>query len=143
MTYFEELGGEALVSAIIDDFVERIFADTMIGYLFARANKDRVKRFEYEHAAQFLGGPVTYSGRPLREAHQKHPIMGGHFGRRRQILKTTLEKHGVPAHIVAAWLAHQDALKDDVTSDPVTQCNQDIAAQKIAAPKPSDPKEDP
>ena len=133
MTYFEELGGEAFVSAIIDDFVERIFADTMIGYLFARASKERVKRFEYEHAAEFLGANVTYSGRPLRDAHGKHPIMGGHFGRRRQLLKQTLEAHGVPAHIVSAWLAHQDALKDEVTSDPVTQCNQDAATSKIAA----------
>src|SRR5687768_10650618 len=112
MTYFEELGGELALAAIIDDFVERIFADTMIGFLFARASKARIKRFEYEHAAAFLGGPVTYSGRDMREAHAKHPILGGHYGRRRQILKNTLEKHGVPAHIVEAWLAHQDALKD-------------------------------
>jgi hemoglobin len=140
MTYFEELGGEALVSAIIDDFVERIFADTMIGYLFARASKERVKRFEYEHAAEFLGAKVTYSGRTLRDAHGKHPIMGGHFGRRRQILKQTLEAHGVPAHIVAAWLAHQDALKDEVTTDPVTQCNQEAATSKIAARDPAKEK---
>ena len=141
MTYFEELGGEAFLSAIIDDFVERVFADTMIGYLFARANKERVKRFEYEHAAEFLGAPVTYKGRPLRDAHGKHPIMGGHFGRRRQILKNTLEAHGVPAHIIAAWLAHQDALKDEVTTDPVTQCNQDAAAEKLLAQDPKAPKE--
>jgi hemoglobin len=140
MTYFEELGGEAFVSAIIDDFVERIFADTMIGYLFARASKERVKRFEYEHAAEFLGAQVTYSGRPLRDAHGKHPIMGGHFGRRRQLLKNTLEAHRVPAHIVAAWLAHQDALKDEVTSDPVGQCNQDAATSKVAAHDPAKEK---
>jgi hemoglobin len=124
MTYFEELGGEAPLAAIIDEFVERVFADTMIGFLFARASKERIKRMEYEHAADFLGAPLTYSGRALDEAHKRHPIMGGHFGRRRQILKTTLEKHGVPAHIIDAWLAHQDALREAVTSDLVTQCNQ-------------------
>ena len=130
MTHFDEIGGEARLTAIIDEFVERVFADTMIGFLFARANKARVKRMEYEHAAAFLGAPVTYSGRPLREAHGKHPILGGHFGRRRQILKTTLEKHGVPPHIRDAWLAHQDALREEVTTDPVTQCNDAAAAHR-------------
>jgi hemoglobin len=144
MTYFEELGGELKLAAIIDDFVERIFADTMIGYLFARASKERVKRFEYEHAAQFLGAQVTYSGRALREAHGKHAIMGGHFGRRRQILKNTLTAHGVPAHILEAWLAHQDALKAEVTNDPVTQCNHELTANAPAlSPDPSDKKDKP
>nr|AIA10994.1 Bacterial-like globin [uncultured bacterium] len=123
VTYFDEIGGEPALRAIIDEFVERVFADTMIGYLFARASKERVKRMEYEHAAVFLGAPLTYSGRAIDEVHRRHPIMGGHFGRRRQILKTTLEKHGVSTVIVEAWLAHQDALRESVTSDPITQCN--------------------
>lgn len=124
MTYFEEIGGEPVLTAIIGEFVDRVFADTMIGFLFARANKERIKRFEYEHAAEFLGAPgVMYRGQELAAAHKRHPILGGHFGRRRQLLKLTLDKHGVPAHIRDAWLAQQDALREQVTSDLVTQCN--------------------
>jgi hemoglobin len=133
LTYFEELGGEPYLRAIIDEFVERLFADTMIGYLFARANKERLKQLEYEHAAVFLGAPVTYSGRELKAAHARHPIMGGHFGRRRQLLKSTLEKHRVPAPIIAAWLAHQDALRGEVTSDEVTQCNDQAASERTGS----------
>ncbi|MET0343609.1 MAG: group 1 truncated hemoglobin [Polyangiales bacterium] len=131
MTLFDEIGGEPVLRAIIDDFVERVFRDTMIGFLFARASKERVKRFEYEHAAAFLGAGVAYGGRDLREAHKRHPIMGGHFGRRRQILKQTLERHGVPEHVRDAWLAHQDGLRGEVTGDEVTQCN-DVAASARA-----------
>ena len=131
MSHFDEIGGEPALRLIIDDFVERVFSDTMIGFLFARANKERVKRFEYEHAAQFLGAGVAYGGRDLAEAHKRHPIMGGHFGRRRQILKLTLERHGVPAHVREAWLAHQDELREQVTGDLVTQCNDAAAALRI------------
>jgi hemoglobin len=130
MAYFDEMGGELALRAIIDDFVERVFADTMIGFLFARANKARIKQFEYEHAAAFLGAGTAYSGRDLAQAHKRHPILGGHFGRRRQILKQTLEKHGVPAHIVDSWLAHQDSLREQVTADQVTQCNDEAAAKR-------------
>ncbi|HEX5659356.1 MAG TPA: group 1 truncated hemoglobin [Polyangiales bacterium] len=122
MTYFQQIGGEPALRAIIDEFVDRIFADTMIGFFFQRANKERIKRFEYEHAGVFLGAPIEYGGRDLREAHQRHPIMGGQFARRRRILETTLEKHGVPAEIRDAWLAHQDALRGEVTTDPEGEC---------------------
>lgn len=132
-TYFEQIGGEIALSAIIDEFVERVCGDTMIGFLFARVNRARLKRMEYEHAAAFLGADVKYTGRDMREAHQRHPIMGGHFGRRRQILKTTLERHGVPPHIIEAWLAHQDALRDQITSDNLNECNDGAARARAAA----------
>jgi hemoglobin len=130
VAYFDEIGGEPALRTIIDDFVDRLFADTMIGFLFARASRERIKRFEYEHAAAFLGAGTVYSGRDLAEAHKRHPIMGGHFGRRRQLLKLTLEKHGVAAHIRDSWLAHQDALREQVTADEVTQCNDQAAADR-------------
>lgn len=133
MSYFDELGGEPALRAIIDDFIDRVFADVMIGFLFARASKDRVKRFEYEHAAEFLGAGARYGGRDLAEAHKRHPILGGHFARRRQLLKLTLEKHGVSPAIRDAWLAHQDALREQVTADLVTQCNDQAAAERAQA----------
>jgi hemoglobin len=122
MTYFEQIGGAFSLSAIIDDFVERIYADTMIGFLFARVDKGRLKRMEYEHAADFLGANLRYSGRDLASAHARHPILGGHFARRRTILAETLARHGVAPEISAAWLAHQDSLRPLITKDDVTEC---------------------
>lgn len=136
MTRFEQIGGEPKLRAIIDEFVDRVFADTMIGFLFARASKERVKRFEYEHAAELLGGPVVYSGRDLREAHKRHPILGGHFARRRQILKNVLTKHAVDPEVIEAWLTQVDALREEVTSDLVTQCNDTQAAERFSKDAP-------
>jgi len=138
MTNFEQIGGEAKLLIIIDDFVERICRDTMIGFFFGQVDRARLKRLEYEHAAGFLGADVPYTGRPLNAAHRRHPILGGHFARRRQILRQTLERHGVPAAIVESWLAHQDALRAQVTADEVTQCN-DTRAIPGAAPDAAPP----
>lgn len=135
MTKFEQIGGESKLLVIIDEFVERVCRDTMIGFFFSRVDRARLKRMEYEHAAGFLGADVRYSGRPLDAAHRRHPILGGHFARRRQILRQTLEKHGVPNEIVEALLAHQDALRTQVTADEVTQCN-DQRAQPASASAP-------
>ena len=131
MSYFEQIGGEAKLLVIIDEFVERICRDTMIGFFFAQVDRARLKRMEYEHAARFLGADIAYTGRAIPTAHKRHPILGGHFMRRRTLLQQTLEKHGVPADIIAAWLAHQDALRSEVTADEITQCN-DVRAAKRA-----------
>ena len=117
MNDFEAMGGEAGLRAIVDDFVERCFRDVMIGFLFQRADKERIKRFEYEHATAFLG-VGEYTGRSLRHAHMRHQILGGQFARRRRLLEQTLLEHGVPAELVARFLAHQDALRPLITGDP-------------------------
>ena len=104
MSLFAQLGGEPKLRAIIDDFVDRCFDDAMIGFLFARADRERIKRFEYEHAANHLGAPVEYSGRPLDQAHGPHRIFGGQFARRRQILIETLRDHEVPQAVSDALI---------------------------------------
>ena len=122
MSLFDQLGGEPKLRAIVDDFVERCFADLMIGFLFKRAKRERIKRFEYEHAARNLGAEIEYRGRALDEAHRPHRIFGGQFDRRRQILLETLRDHGAPEEVVNAWIAHQDSLRSMITRDPDSNC---------------------
>lgn len=122
MSQFEHLGGESKLRAIVDDFIDRCFDDVMIGFLFARAERDRIKRFEYQHAANALGAPIDYEGRPLHEAHAPHRILGGQFDRRKQILKETLLEHAAPQSVIEAWLGHQDTLRHLVTKDPDSNC---------------------
>ena len=121
-THFEALGGEARLRPIIDDFVARIVADPMIGFFFARIDHGRLARMEYEHAAEALGAPLVYSGRPIEAAHAAHRIFGGQFARRREILRQVLEQHAVPDRVRDAWLAHVDSLRPLVTKDGGSEC---------------------
>jgi len=122
MSLFEQLGGEPKLRAIVDDFVDRCFDDMMIGFLFARAERDRIKRFEYEHAAKHLGAPIEYGGRALDEAHRPHRIFGGQFDRRRQLLIETLRDHDAPDDVLDAWVSHQDSLRALITKDQDSNC---------------------
>ena len=117
LTPFEQLGGEAKLRAVIDTFIERVFADRMIGFFFRSADKARIKEMEFQLAANFLGANVEYGGRPLDQVHRKFPIMGGHFARRRQILKESIEAHGVSDDIKKLWLDHTDALRPLITPE--------------------------
>jgi hemoglobin len=130
---FEQLGGEKALRRIIDDFIERVFADRMIGFFFRNADRERIKELEYQLAAAFLGAQIEYQGRPLGQAHGRHPIMGGHFARRKQILKETLESHGVPEVIGAAWLEHTENLRPLITGQAGSECDPVAVRRKFDA----------
>ena len=127
---FERLGGEPALRAIIDDFVDRIFDDIMIGFFFRNADRRRIKELEYQHAAELLGGPVAYRGRPMREAHAAHPIMGGQFARRKRILEEALIAHAVPEDIRVAWLAHTESLRAQITGNRGDDCDPETVRGK-------------
>lgn len=125
-TLFDELGGEARLRVIIDRFIDRAFDDVMIGFFFRNASRERVKDKEYEFAARLLGAPIEYTGRPLTQAHAPHPIMGGQFMRRLQILKETLAELAVPEHIQRVWIEHTEQLMSVITRDRPDQCVQRV-----------------
>ena len=122
-SYFDQLGGETALKAIIDQFIDLVFQDRMIGFFFRNADRRRLKELEYQLAAHFLGAPIEYRGKPLDQVHAKHPIMGGHFARRKPILKETLESHAVPESIKAAWLQHTDDLRALITAQAGSDCD--------------------
>jgi truncated hemoglobin YjbI len=103
----------------------------MIGFFFRNADRARIKEMEYQLTASFLGADIKYTGRPLGKAHVNHPIMGGHFARRRQILKETLEAYQVPEEIQAAWLQHTDSLRALITPETGSDCDPIAARARV------------
>jgi len=99
-----------------------VISDTMIGFFFRDVSPKRLKELEFQHAAEHLGGPVRYRGRPLAEAHAKHRIMGGQFARRSQILREVLDRHGVEPEVRDAWLNHVESLRPLITADDAGEC---------------------
>jgi hemoglobin len=132
-TLFEELGGEAKLRQIIDVFIDRVFEDRMIGFFFRNADRKRIKELEYQLTAQVLGARVEYHGRPLDEAHAKHPIMGGQFARRLQILKETLEEFHAPQAVRDAWIEHNESLRSLITPNSGSDCDPVAARNKPQA----------
>jgi hemoglobin len=128
-SFFDQIGGDEL-RAVIADFYDRLFADVMIGFLFTGKDKQRLIDREWELTAGLLGGPVRYTGRPIREAHAAVPILGGHFDRRLQILRETIADHGLPDAARDAWLAHGQALRAQVTADKSSECDHDADAER-------------
>lgn len=130
--------GEAKLRAVIADFYDRVFDDVMIGFMFAGKDRGHLIDREYELTARFLGAPgVTYTGRPMREAHARHTIFGGHFERRLQILRETMATHDVDPEVRAVWIEHTEALRPQITRDRGSECK-DAAPRATPEPPPPD-----
>lgn len=119
MSDFEQIGGQQRLQTIIDEFVDLMFADPMIGFYFRHADPLRIKKFEFQHAAKFLGANTEYEGRSLRTTHKPHQIFSGHFDRRKKLLADVLLKYEVPAAIRERWLNHTESLRNKIV---VGQC---------------------
>ena len=106
-----EFGDLHGLKSILSDFYNRVFKDPMIGYLFHQQDQERLIEKELEWTAKALGVEINYSGRSLAKAHQAHPIRRGHFHRRNQLLKQTLEEHQAPESVIKWWLHHSQSLE--------------------------------
>lgn len=111
----ERIGGEARLRPIIEAFVDRMFADFIIGFQFAGRDRDRIVRFETQHAARLLGGAGPYEGRPVARVHRPLKINRGQFRRRLAILRTVLREHAVDEGVIERWIAHDSQLESVVT----------------------------
>ena len=121
MSPFERVGATRL-RTIIDEFVDAMVADAMIGFFFRGVDVPRLKAREYQFTARLLGADLAYEGRPMGRVHARHAIMGGQFDRRRQILKEAIERHDVDDDIRGSWLEHVDRLRTTITRDARGEC---------------------
>ncbi len=110
-TPFDAVGGEAVVRAIVDRFVDRCFEDRIIGFLFAGKDRERLKTHEYTHTAVSLGAAVAYEGRPVVPLHRPMRLNAGHFRRRLALLRQEILRASVSEDLAEAWLAPQRALE--------------------------------
>lgn len=126
LALLEAAGGLEGLERVVTSFYDAVFEDAMIGFFFRELDKASLIRREVELAARMLGAEhVQYTGRPLRQAHARHPIMGGQFDRRTQLLREAMAKHHLPESVQAAWLDHTERLRPLITRDAKAECKDD------------------
>ena len=76
---YDAIGGEAALAAVVDDFYMRVTGDSELARFFAGTNMAKLKGRQVEFFAAALGGPHTYTGAPMREAHRGRGIGKKHF----------------------------------------------------------------
>jgi hemoglobin len=118
---FERLGGKGAITAVVDEFVARVAADAKINRYFAAAAGDpaRLAAFKGKLVDQICsasGGPCTYTGKNMKEAHAGMGITGAEFDALVGDLVGALDKFKVPERERGELLAALGPMKTDIVT---------------------------
>ena len=111
---YDRLGGRAAIVAVVDSFVVIAAADGRINQKFARSDVARVKTMLVDQICAQTGGPCTYTGRSMKEAHLNMGVTEGEFNALVEDLVTTLKAFNVPQAEQDELLAALGAMKGDI-----------------------------
>jgi hemoglobin len=76
---YERLGGMDSITAVVDDFRDRVAGDARINQKFARTDLGRLTKMLIDQVCEATGGPCTYTGRSMKEAHSGMKVTTGEF----------------------------------------------------------------
>lgn len=111
---YQRLGGQAAISAVVDEFVTNVAADSRINGFFAHTDIPRLKRLLVEQICAGTGGPCTYTGRSMKATHAGMGVTEAHFNALVEDLVKALDKLGVPAREKNELLGILGPMKGDI-----------------------------
>ena len=98
-TLYERLGGYDAISAVVNDLLPRLQADTQLARFWQHRGEDGLKR-EKQLLIDFLcssaGGPLFYTGRDMKTSHEGMEISESDWSAFLGHLNSTLQTFQVP-----------------------------------------------
>ncbi|MBS0170899.1 MAG: group 1 truncated hemoglobin [Nitrospira sp.] len=116
---YDRLGGKTAITAVVDDFVGRVAADSRINGKFANANIPRLKSMLVDQICQASGGPCTYTGRDMKSTHAGMGVSSSDFDALVGDLVATLNKFKVPEREKNELLGALGPMKGDIVEKPM------------------------
>jgi hemoglobin len=107
MALYDDIGGAPAVRAALNAFYPRVLADETLGPFFLGVDIERLKKIQEGFFAMALGGPNTYTGRRLHDAHaraRQRGVDGEAFDHFLRVFNGVLVDLGVPDGKISEWL---------------------------------------
>ena len=111
---YDRLGGKTAITAVVDQFVANVAADTRINGRFAATDIPKLKRYLVDQLCMATGGPCTYTGRDMKTTHAGMGIANADFGALVEDLVAALDRFKVPAREKSELLALLGPMKTDI-----------------------------
>jgi len=114
MSLFEKIGGEAAVNAAVDIFYRKVLLDDRISEFFDTVDMDAQHAKQKAFLTMAFGGPNSYTGKDMREAHKHMKLTEEHFNAVAENLVATLKELSVPQDCIDEIVSIAVSVKDDV-----------------------------
>jgi hemoglobin len=114
MSIYEKIGGEPAVDAAVDIFYRKVLSDDRISHFFESTDMAKMAQSQKAFLTLAFGGPNSYTGKDMREAHKHMNLTEEHFNAVAECLVGTLEELNVPQELIDEVVAVALSVKDDV-----------------------------
>jgi len=131
---YERLGGMEPIVAVVEDFRDRVAADARINQKFARTDLARLRKMLIDQVCEVAGGPCTYTGRNMKDAHAGMKVTSGEFDALVEDLVATLNHFKVGKTEQAEILGVLGPLKGDIVEVDSSQVGTPLPATYQPAP---------
>ena len=112
---YSQLGGKAAIDAAVELFYKKVLADDRIKHFFEDINMDKQRRKQKAFLSAAFGGPIPWTGKNMREAHEGLPNLNEtHFNAVAENLQKTLEELKIKKELIDQVMAIAASTKDDV-----------------------------
>jgi len=119
---YDRLGGLYPVAALVDDFINRVYAnDTLnanpnIAKARSEIRKPGLKVQVTNQVCMVTGGPAKYSGKNMKEAHAGFQITPKEWDALMVDFRASLEKFEVPSHEQQELIAIVESTRPDIVA---------------------------
>jgi hemoglobin len=93
---YKAFGEKAGLTALMDDFVDRLARDARTERFFKNANHPRLKAQLTEQLCMLAGGPCQYAGRDMKSAHTGMGVDKAHFNGLVEVLQESMDAKRIP-----------------------------------------------
>jgi hemoglobin len=113
-TLYQRLGGTPGIAAVVDDFVDNVRVDPVIGKRFQGVDIDHTKAMLTELVCKGSGGPCAYTGRSMKDTHRGMDISDAEFNAMAGDMAKTLDKFKLPQRERTEVLNLLNSMRGDV-----------------------------
>lgn len=115
VSLYERIGGSDAVERLVGAFYKRVLADPELLRFFQDTPTDKLERMQQEFFSAALGGPITYTGRPIGYVHHQLHLKPPHLARFLDHLLATLKDRELSEEDIYAVISRINKYADEIT----------------------------
>jgi hemoglobin len=92
---YRQLGGEAGLTRLMDDFMVRLLADPRMQPFFKNVDQQHVKAQLVAQFCEVSGGPCKLKGPTMKQVHDGQDITKAHFNALVEVLQQSMDAQGI------------------------------------------------
>lgn len=95
-TLYDQIGGEPVLRKTVEEFMVIMEKDDRINFAFGNTDLAKFKQLLFEQMCNITGGPCKYTGRTMKESHEKLAVDNTMFNALAEDVYLAFDRAGVP-----------------------------------------------